>query len=221
MQRTPEPDLMNNPEQVQAYAEADFDQPHEQFVALFRVQFPSANIDGVVLDLGCGPGDISWRFAQAYPLCRIDAVDGAVAMLAYGQALIERRGAQDRVCLHQCYLPGILPASGYDTIISNSLLHHLSDPLTLWQTIAAAAVPGAEIFVMDLMRPSSREQAQMLVDQYAASEPDILRHDFYHSLLAAYTVAEVEAQLTVVGLKELRVMVVSDRHFIVSGYRAG
>ena len=221
MKRTPEPDLMNDAGQARAYAEADFEQPHAQFVELFRQQFPQFDVIGSVLDLGCGPCDISWRFARAYPDCRIDAVDGAEAMLVHAQELIEQRGLQARIHLHRCYLPGdALPAATYDVIISNSLLHHLNDSQVLWRSIVQGAVSGAAIFVMDLMRPASKKQAQALVDEYAASEPDILRHDFYHSLLAAYTVDEVREQLAIAGLDELQVQAVSDRHVIISGILA-
>ena len=56
-----------------------------------------------------------------------------------------------------------------------------------------------------------------MVKLYAGSEPEVLKKDFYHSLLAAFEPAEVEYQLSVNGLAELSVMVVSDRHMIICG----
>lgn len=44
MQRIPEPDLMDDDAQARAYAEADFSEPHENFIALFKQQWP-ANIN--------------------------------------------------------------------------------------------------------------------------------------------------------------------------------
>jgi hypothetical protein len=70
---------------------------------------------------------------------------------------------------------------------------------------------------MDLLRPDTREQAAQLVEQYAQNEPEILRRDFFNSLLAAYRLDEVTAQLHQAGLSQLQVKVVSDRHFIVWG----
>lgn len=221
MKRVPEPDLMNDAEQALAYAQADFEQPHKYFMELFQQQFPQLQVAGLVLDLGCGPGDISWRFARAYSQCHVDAVDGAAAMLKHGQELMAQQGMQARVSLHHCYLPDdALPSDDYSVIISNSLLHHLKDAQILWQLIARYAASGAAIFIMDLLRPESCERAQALVAEYAADEPDILRQDFYHSLLAAYTVEEIKEQLLLSGLSGLTLKVVSDRHFIVSGYRA-
>lgn len=219
MQRIPEPELMEGAEQARAYAEADFEQPHAQFIELFRQRFPYADFRGRVLDLGCGPCDISCRIAGAYAACTIDAVDGSAAMLSLGHERVSRYGLNRRIHLYQRYLPDDpLPSPAYDTIISNSLLHHLVSAQTLWQTIRRAAAPAAVVFIMDLMRPTSRKQAQTLVAKYAAQEPPILQHDFYHSLLAAYTVEEVKAQLAVAGLQGMQVQAVSDRHLTVSGY---
>jgi len=94
----------------------------------------------------------------------------------------------------------------------------MRDPLALWQTVKHCAMPGAPGFVMDLCRPDSRERAQALVDEYAADEPPVLRHDFFHSLLAAYLPEEVEAQLGATGLEGLKVEQISDRHLLISGF---
>jgi hypothetical protein len=54
-------------------------------------------------------------------------------------------------------------------------------------------MPGAPVLVMDLMRPASPAAAEALVEQYAAGEPEVLRRDFYNSLLAAFEPGEVRA----------------------------
>jgi len=73
------------------------------------------------------------------------------------------------------------------------------------------------VFVMDLLRPESPAAACEMVARYAADEPAVLRHDFHRSLLAAYRVDEVRAQLARVRLSGLAIEVVSDRHWIVHG----
>ncbi|GAB4299832.1 MAG: class I SAM-dependent methyltransferase [Thiohalomonadaceae bacterium] len=217
MERIAEPELMDEATQARAYAEADFNAPHQRFIELFRERFPGL-APGYVLDLGCGPGDITRRFARAFPSCIVHGVDGAAAMLRHAETMQPGSGLEERIRYIHGYLPGAeLPLPHYDVVISNSLLHHLADPLVLWQSILSQAAPGAAVFVMDLMRPDSRATAEAMVEQYAATEPEVLRHDFFHSLLAAYTPEEVAAQLAAAGLA-LTVTVVSDRHFTVSGY---
>lgn len=218
MDRIPEPELMDDPAQALAYARADFEQPHNQFIAQFRAAFPDWPGSGFVLDLGCGPGDICRRFAQAFPAVRIHGVDGAAAMLAIGRDDLRTAELDHRVQLHAGYLPGAaLPRERYDAIISNSLLHHLNDPQVLWQAILHHAAPGAPVFVMDLRRPESRERVAELVETYAAGEPEVLRADFHNSLLAAYRGDEVDAQLRAAGIGWLRVVATGDRHLLIHG----
>ncbi len=220
MHRTPEPELMLGEEQARGYSEADFEEPHSRFIELFARSFPGEAAAGDVLDLGCGPADISLRFARAYPQARIHGVDGSEAMLKFGKQAVCREGFEERVQLIHCTLPTMeLPQKSYDGVISNSLLHHLQDPQVPWQMIKQFSRPEAPVFVMDLMRPSSQDQARDLTETYAANEPEILKQDFYHSLRAAYRSDEVQSQLQEAGLRHFSVEVVSDRHIIMWGRR--
>jgi ubiquinone/menaquinone biosynthesis C-methylase UbiE len=217
VQRVPEPELMEGTEQVFSYAQADFSEPHDRFVDLFRAHF-GANLATTVLDLGCGPGDICRRFAHAYPECRLHAVDASRPMLELGRRDSEAQGLQDRICFIQAHLPAAeLPQRHYDVIMSNSLLHHLHRAETLWESIKRFGHADTMVFVMDLLRPDTLEQAAKLVDDYAMDEAEILRQDFFNSLCAAYRPDEVARQLREQGLDELKVEVVSDRHLIVYG----
>jgi trans-aconitate methyltransferase len=217
MERRPEPELMLEEEQALAYAQADFSEPHEHFVDLFAERFPEP-VNGLVLDLGCGPGDVSLRFAARYPACMVNGIDGSPAMLAAGAELRQRHPAGPRVALIQGLLPEASgPGVPYDTIISNSLLHHLPDPRVLWAVVIRDGAPGARVFVMDLCRPGSPEEVTALVDSHAAGQPEVLRRDFEHSLYAAFTPEEVRAQLREAGLGSFRVEQVSDRHLLAWG----
>ncbi|WP_456403627.1 class I SAM-dependent methyltransferase [Thiolapillus sp.] len=216
MKRIPEPEeLMDEAEQAQAYAEADFSASNELFLQLFEQLHPEA-FTGRALDLGCGPADIPIRFARRFPQARIDALDGARAMLDLARKAIEDNGLEQRIQLHCRFLPANLN-SNYDALLSNSLLHHLNDPLDLWQTIRNSAHPGATVLVMDLLRPESPQQVEALVMEYAADAPEVLRRDFEASLYAAYTLDEIHEQLVSAGLQSLEVNQVSDRHLAVHG----
>jgi len=219
MLRVTEPELMDDTAQAEAYAAADFAEAHSRIVATFERCFPGALVTGAVLDLGCGPGDIGFRFAARYPGCSVTGVDGAGSMIRLANARRAHEPAMaDRVHFIEGLLPDApIPEGPFAAIISNSLLHHLHDPQVLWQTILSHASPDTKIYVVDLMRPRTVSGAQRLVDDYAAGEPDILRRDFYNSLCAAFEPHEVEAQLVAAGLAGLTVEVISDRHLAVHG----
>jgi len=217
-QRIPEPELMVGDEQAAAYAGADFTTPHNRFINLFAERFPGFG-GGAVLDLGCGPADITLRFARRYPAALLTGLDGAKAMLNHGVAAVARAGLASRIQLRHARLPLPDPTAlpRFPTLIANSLLHHLHDPMVLWQTLLDHAEPGAAVCFMDLLRPSSREEAAALVSRYSGAEPEMLRHDFYHSLLAAFRIDEVCSQLVAAGIEGLGVEQVSDRHLLVWG----
>jgi len=222
MERVLEPELMQDEAQVVAYAEADFSEPHNYFIELFRQKFAHDVVTGFVLDMGCGPGDISFRFAKAFPDCVVQGVDGSACMLDYAnQRLVASADYSGRLEFVLGLFPDVdLPRTNYPTLISNSLLHHLPDPQILWTIVKRWAVSGTRVFIMDLMRPESTAVAQDYMIRYAAGEPEILQRDFYNSLLAAFTVDEVQLQLTEAGLETLSVEAVSDRHLIVAGCMA-
>lgn len=219
MERIPEPELMDDEAQAQAYAEADFEEPNSRFAALYTEFVGNLRPGAAVLDLGCGPGDITLRIAAAHPEIEIHGLDGSAAMLAFGHAaLAARPELADRVSFIKGLVPDApLPRARYDVVVSNSLLHHLHQPEALWRMIRDRARPGAPVLVMDLMRPADEAAAQALVDEYAAGEPEVLRRDFYNSLLAAFEPEEVRQQLELAGLIGLRVEPVSDRHLLVRG----
>lgn len=218
MERVPEPELMDTPEQARAYAEADFEEPHSQFIVEFRNLFPGVEADGAVLDLGCGPADIAIRFARAFPGARVLGFDAGPNMLQLGREAVAAAGLASRVRLVQGHLPeDEPPGCPYDAIISNSLLHHLDDPLSLWEAVNRYGTAGTRVFIMDLCRPDSPDEVQQMVDKYAGDEPEILREDFGNSLRAAYRTDEVGVQLESAGLGYLRISEPTDRHLAVSG----
>jgi SAM-dependent methyltransferase len=123
-----------------------------------------------------------------------------------------------RIKLIKGYVPAVrLPAKTYDVILSSSLLHHLEEPQALWQTIRRYSKPGTLVFTVDLRRPATRAAAERIANRYSAGEPQVLKRDFFNSLLAAFTPVEVRQQLRVAGLNWLRVKTFTDRHLMISG----
>lgn len=217
MQRIPEPELMTDEDQAIAYANADFEEPHSHFIELLKESIGNQlSESGTAMDLGCGAADISIRFAKMFPNYKIDALDGSAAMLAEGVKAVNATGSKQNINLIQAYLTETtLVDHQYDLIFSNSLLHHLHEPMLLWNAIKNAKDNPA-VFIMDLMRPETDDEVDTLVNLYAQGEPEILQRDFKNSLFAAFTPEEVELQIINAGLDELTVKVVSDRHLTIT-----
>ena len=219
MRRIVETELMDDPEQAEVYAAADFEKAHSKIVEMFDAFFPGAEIKGQILDLGCGPGDITFRFASKFSESMVTGVDGSPAMIEQAKVRSDRDGSTgNRVN----FIKGIIPGAPirqitYDAIISNSLLHHLHNPDDLWETVSKYSSSGTKIYIVDLFRPTNEAEAKRLVTEYAGNEPEILQKDFYNSLIAAFELGEVKEQIVKAGLSELSVDVISDRHMAIHG----
>lgn len=217
MDRVLEPEVMDDPEQVLAYAGADFEQENQGFVD--RLCGLYDDLEGAhIIDLGCGPGDIPLRLARRHPTCRITGIDASQLMIAYAEHAVQKAGFHDRVQFLCQRFQDVSLSSPVDAIISNSLVHHVPNPLQFWYSVKTLLKSGGPVLVMDLLRPDNPEAAQTIVDEQAAGEPERLRQDFYHSLLAAFTEDEVAAHLAELNLSRLIVDVTDDRHWVVYGH---
>lgn len=216
MPRVLEPELMDDPEQALAYARADFAEENQGFVDRFCGCFPELT-EGRVVDLGCGPGDIPIRFVRALPRCHVTGIDAAEPMIRLAAEAVRTAGLSARITFRCERLQDVVLSEPADAAISNSLLHHIPNPLQFWYQLKQLVKPGSPVLVMDLLRPVSPEAAQEIVNRYAANEPAVLRRDFYRSLLAAFTEDEVAAQLAEMNLSRLLIDVPDDRHWVVGG----
>ena len=216
MERVLEPEVMDHPEQVLAYAQADFAKENQGFVDQFFTLYPDLESPHIV-DLGCGPGDIAIRMITRQPTCRVTGIDASQPMIDYAERIVQEAEFHDRIKFLCQRFQDVTLSDLADAIISNSLVHHVPNPLQFWYSVKTSLKPGGPVLVMDLLRPESPQAAQAIVDEHAANEPAQLRKDFYHSLLAAFTEDEVAAHLARLNLNRLFVDVPDDRHWIVYG----
>ena len=208
---------MDLSDEAEAYAAADFGEVNQAFVDRL-VELAGERTGARALDLGCGPGDIAIRCARARPSWRIMALDASEAMIAIARRAIVAAGLGDRITAQLADAKATkLAAGSFDVIFSNSLLHHMPEPIPLWREIRRLAGPGALVFVRDLMRASSEAEARRLVEMHAGKESELLKEEFYRSILAAFTPDEVKGQLEAAGLKSLGVEPVTDRYLDVFG----
>ena len=219
MQRILKSERMEGGAPAWRYAAGDFEETDDGVIELFQACFDNIELDGYVLDLGCGTGDISLRLAERYPECIVHGVDSSSTMRAHAEQALARR-PELTGCVE--FLPGRLPAldslqANYQAVVSNHLLHRLHDPMALWHSILAHGAPGAPVLVVDLQRPGSETQALRLVERYAATAPELLRRDFLHALLAAFEPDEVRDQIARAGLRNFDVRSVTDRHLAIVG----
>ena len=212
---------MNGDAQVQAYAAADFSSGDQATIeAIQRLIFTTSPLplDPLVVDLGCGPGNITLRLAGLFPNARIIGIDGVESMLSLARGRAQQQQLEMSFLCQtlQEVLQGPLLGQA-DLVVSNSLLHHLHQPDLLWKVSRALAAPGCRTLHRDLRRPSSDAEVQQLLLKHLPSAPEVLQHDFAASLAAAFEPQEVTEELHKLGLNQLTVSVEDDRYLVVSG----
>ncbi len=219
MDRILEPEIMNDSDADAAYARADFSDSNQAFADRLAAELKGSRSDGTlrIVDLGCGPADVTIRIARKLHRAQLVGVDGAEEMLRLASEAVRSAKLSERIRLHLGRVPGLdLPEHGFDAVVSKDMLHHIPDPHVLWTECLRLGRPGAVLLVMDLIRPSSPTEAREIVERVASREHPLLKEDFYHSLCAAFTPEEVRAQLAAAGLT-LGVERAGDRHWLVRG----
>lgn len=230
LNRVVEPELMNGIEQAEAYAAADFSSADSAFISWVAQKFPEG-IGPLLIDLGCGPGNISELAAKQWPNMIVKGVDGAEQMIALAnkrkkllpQPIMERIEYkvlklcdQDQIDLLKKTL-AVKKAISDISIVSNSLLHHLHDPQHHWNAIKSLATPGGAIVVNDLCRPANNIEYEKLVDSEAVNMVPILKQDYCASLKAAFRMEEVKQQLIEADLNYLSIVQRSVKYMSVLG----
>jgi ubiquinone/menaquinone biosynthesis C-methylase UbiE len=142
------------------------------------------------------------------------AVDAAVSMLDLARYNIEATSLTQRIELAHVDAKQ-LPFSDamFDVVMSNSIVHHIPEPIHVLHEAVRVARPGGLLFIRDLLRPETDEQLQNLVDTYAAGANDHQRHMFAESLHAALSLPEIRSLITSLGFPSLSVQQTSDRHW--------
>jgi len=217
IQRHPEPELMDDVPEVEAYGNADFSEVNQAFVE--RLLNLAGQHHAVrALDLGTGPGDIPIRLVLARPKWHIVAVDASEPMLHLAREASKRNKVYTPIqWLKVDAKDTKLPPHSFDVLLSNTLLHHINNVTKFWAEVKHLARPGATILFRDLSRPVDDEAIRNIVERYAGQESSLLQEEYRRSLAASYTPDEVRSQLEEAGLNMLEVTMVTDRHLDIFG----
>jgi len=206
-----EPEVMDTPEEARDYDAMDHAQVNRVFVADFLAAWHGR---GPILDLGTGTAQIPIEFCRQSAAGEVVAVDAAAHMLAVARDNVRWAGFESRIKLQLVDAKGMPFADGsFPAVISNSIVHHIPDPRTVFAEIARVAAPGATILIRDLLRPRGAANLRHLVETYAAGASEHQKKMFAESLHAALTVDEVRDLVAAVGFDPAEARQTSDRHW--------
>ncbi|NER27572.1 MAG: methyltransferase domain-containing protein [Symploca sp. SIO1C4] len=213
MSRVLEPEVMDTWEDAVEYDSMDFTEVNLAFAQLAVELGPQA---GLVLDVGTGTSRIPILIAQMRPQWRIKAIDLSENMLKIGARNVESAGLQQQIQLEWVdgkQMP--YPDSMFEMVISNSIVHHLPDPLAFFREVKRLLKPGGGILLRDLIRPFDVATMDALVASIAGEYNQYQTKLFRDSLHAALTLDEINQMVLDTGLSEVRVYQSSEIHWTV------
>jgi ubiquinone/menaquinone biosynthesis C-methylase UbiE len=209
--RVLETEAMDTAAEAIDYDSMDHREVNRVFVADLVTAGPG---DGLILDLGTGTAQIPIELCRQHPRARVLAIDMASHMLVLAQKNIERAGLADRIRVERVDAKRLPYAVGaFDTVASNSILHHIPEPGQVLAEAWRVLAPGGLIFIRDLFRPDDEATVRRLVETYAAGANDHQQRMLADSFRAALTVEEVRQMVTRFGCAPESAGATSDRHW--------
>ncbi|HEY9726816.1 MAG TPA: methyltransferase domain-containing protein [Chroococcales cyanobacterium] len=213
MERVTEPEVMDSPQEAIEYDAMDFTDVNTDFAERAVELGP---LEGLILDAGTGPARIPIFLCQRRPQWRVIGIDLAQSMLDLGLKNIKDAGLQQQIELELVDAKRLpYPDAHFDMVVSNSLIHHLPNPLPFLLELKRVLKPNSAIFLRDLMRPASQEILYSIVDRVAGECNAHQRQLFQDSLYAAFTLDEVKDMMQQASLEGVKVYQSSDRHWTV------
>jgi len=206
-----EPELMDDPQEAITYDEMDHSEVNRLFVDDLLASGPIGND---ILDLGTGTARIPIELCKHVSDCRVMASDGAISMLEVARYNVSVNSMDYRIQLHHGDAKQLqFDDSLFDTVISNSLIHHVPEPARVIAEIVRLTKPGGYIFVRDLCRPASLDAIEELVARVTGRETSEAQQMFRQSLQAALNLDEMRSLVLQHGLPAEDVRETSDRHW--------
>ncbi|AFY93804.1 class I SAM-dependent methyltransferase [Chamaesiphon minutus] len=214
MDRILEPEVMDTWQEATAYDAMDFTAVNTAFATDAIALDPDAV---KVLDLGTGTARIPILMCQQRPQYLFTAIDLAQSMLIIGHRNVEEAKLTQRIRLERVDSKRMpYPDLEFDLVISNSLVHHLPEPLSFFQEIKRLIKPDGAILIRDLIRPENDRIVNELVAKFGGDYDDRQQQLFQDSLKAALTLTEVQELIDRAGLVQVKLAQTSELHWTIT-----
>jgi len=213
--RVLEPEVMDRPEEARGYDAMDFSEVNGRFVADFLLAHGSdRGGGGEVLDVGTGPARVPIALCRADRRFRVLGIDLAGPMLELGRRNVAGAELTDRIRFARGDAKSLpFPDGRFEAVMSNTIIHHIPDPVPALAEMVRLVADGGTLFVRDLARPVDEAAIEALVERHTDGEPVAAKSLFRDSLHAGLTLDEIRGIVDALGLDPGGVSMTSDRHW--------
>ena len=229
MERTVEPELMESENQVSSYAMADFSEGENNFINQINYYLIKNNINlnkqELIVDLGCGPGNISEKLSLKWPNATVVGIDGSKEMIRIAE--LNKNKSSNRnllknlryICadIKNIKVSEINLKKNITLLVSNSLIHHITYLGDFFNCIERLSSNQTINFHKDLKRPDNEKLALELKEKCSEKYNEILTNDYYASLKASYNLKELKNFFFENKLFSLEVFEEGDQYLVIYG----
>ncbi len=200
MGRTLEPEVMESPDEVNAYNELDRLFGEILFQGFAESALRMGVTAGRVLEVGTGPGWIAIRLAILNSHLSIDAVDLSSTMLELARANAKECSVGGRIRFARGDAKALpFDDHTFDLVLCHNMLHQLPDPLLALREIYRVAKPEGAMLVRDVRR-LHRPFMDLALPLYCLRYSTTLRRLTHGSFRAGLTLREFKRLVRISGI---------------------
>jgi ubiquinone/menaquinone biosynthesis C-methylase UbiE len=210
LQRTPEPEVMDDAAEVEAYssaaAQSYLNRLDDALVAR-ALRLLNGRERGRALDIGTGPGQIVIKLARRLTRWKFAGVDRSSHMIAEAVSNLASGGPglAGRVEFQLADASALpFPDASFDLVLCNSVLHHMAEPERLLGEVARLAKPRGAVLIRDLRRPG-RFIYSLHVGWHGRHYSGKMRELYRASVRAAYKESELQQLIANSRLRDAHV----------------
>ena len=142
LSRVLETEVMDTDEDANEYDAMD----HTEANAAFVERLLELEARGRMLDIGTGPGHIPLLVCERVADAEVVGIDLAERMLAIAERHRKVSPHRERVSYRKADAKGLdFPDASFDAVFSNTILHHIPDPLPFLAEARRVLRPGGRV----------------------------------------------------------------------------
>lgn len=171
-------------------------------------ELKSYHPNGILADIGCGPGYLISNMAKSLPHLSIIGVDISQDMVKKAAQNLSSLGFSEKVSFRQGDIQRLpFETNTMDFAISTLSLHHWSDPKQSIQEIYRVLKPGGQFLIFDLRRNSPKLLYWLILFAQTFVLPSVMKkvNEPTNSLLSSYKYNELEAFLSKTSFRQWKI----------------
>jgi ubiquinone/menaquinone biosynthesis C-methylase UbiE len=179
------------------------------------------NIEGKILDLGCGLGILGMRICSHDEYSTVVALEQSRTLVRAAEVITSRHGYNDRISL-KIWQDGTLPfADGeFDAVVSFLALHKWNDPEKILREIERVCKKDGIVYISDFRRDQASIPFKLYVQQVRFEMGKEIAENLKKSFNSAYSAAELKQILERLDLPGYRLEESKTFISIISGIPA-